>query len=129
MARRPRHPLKSFVLFVLAVAVGWTAWSRRDDLRFQRKEHKPDAAMLVRMDEAIGQRFGSDPCFLGMQGGVGWRTNEGRFKVDIDVDAACGASGRDLCEQIARLIESIGKRPASVFAYNGAGALVTQFVL
>ena len=128
MTRRARHPLKTLLMLVAFSAAAWFAYENREKLRLGQDDWKPDAALLDRITEKVAERFKDDPCLTAVQSNVIWRASENRFKLSIDVDPACGEDARKLCGRIADLIEAEGRYPASVWAYNGAGDLVTHVI-
>ncbi len=130
MTRRSRHPLKTLLLLALFGGATWLAWTYRDKLpSFGRSSQTPDAATLERLGEEVAKLLDSEACARAFTGTVGWRPGESRYRVQIEVDAACGAAvAKDLCAKVAHLLQAKGEHAASVFAYD-AGQQIAQYVL
>ena len=130
MTRSSRHPAKTLLLLAAFGAAAWGVYRYWPALNQQIRgeEKRPDPELIERLQEQVVELLEGDPCSLGLQD-VAWRRNEGRFVVRLDADPACGHSAaKDLCARVARLVTAKGGHPASVFAYNGAGEPVTQYI-
>jgi hypothetical protein len=129
--RRVRPPAVSFALFLVICGMGWVAYEHRDFFRSD-----PPKELLTRekkdiLREEIYRSLETDDCFLELRGALSWRPNEGRYLLDILVvdGELCELRAKQLCEEIAFLIQDEAGVIATVVAYDQAGRELGRKVL
>ena len=129
MAPRPRHPLKSLLMFAVLCGVGYAVWAHRDKLKAGEDNYVPPAEQIETLRQTIEDKYGNDECFLGMRSGILWRKHEGRFRLDIEVDRECDRAAKSLTMEIAQMILRTSGRPVTVMAYDHTGREVARSIL
>ena len=131
MARRVRHPMVSFAMFLIVVGMGFVAWENRHILKGEASGRLMDQPTRQGLQETILEAFESDACFAGFRNNINWRPNEQRYRLDIDIEdgASCESNARNLCEQIANMIKSETGVVATVVAFDAAGRELGRFVM
>ena len=81
--RSTRNPFVSFCLFLILCSMGWVAWEYREELRSNRAPERLDSVLREQVEEVILREFELDSCFVDVRGGLNWRPNERRFRLDI----------------------------------------------
>ena len=129
--RRNRSPLASLALFLIVCGMGWAAWEHRDDLKGQREDPILEIDMRDRLEDSILDDYEHDACFFDLRGGLGWRPNEHRFRLDIllELGSKCEERAKEICRKIAQYITAETDRPATVVAYDTAGRELGRYVL
>lgn len=129
MAPRPRHPLKSVVMFLVVAGIGYTAYLNRDRLKGGGEGPIPAAEEIELITTAILERYEREDCFISMRTSLLWRKGEGRYRLDIEVDYGCDRSAKSLTADIARLITGKSGKPSTVFAYDETDREVARTIL
>jgi hypothetical protein len=131
MARRVRHPVVSFAMFLIVVGMALVVWENRHVLKGEASGQLMDQTTRQEIQDKIFETFESDTCFTGLRSNINWRPNEQRYRLDIEVEdgASCEQNSRGLCEQIAHLIKSQTGVVATVVAHDAAGREVGRFVM
>jgi hypothetical protein len=122
MAGRTRHPLHSFLLFVLVCVGAWVAWQNRDFFKGS-KEELLSRTQREELQEKILESLEREMCFHGLRGLLNWRPNEQRYLLDVELEdgEACEKKAREICEHIVTMIDEEAHVPATVIAYDRAG--------
>lgn len=131
MSRRNRHPAVSFALFLVICGMGWVAYENRDFFKSAPKEEILTSEVKAMLRETIYEVWEDDECFLELRSNLNWRPNAQRYLLDIVVvdGAACEDNARQLCWDIALLIQRETGVVATVVAYDRAGREVGRKVL
>lgn len=131
MARRVRHPLVSFAMFLVVVGVGMVVWEHRNDLKRQPEHVILEREVREQIETSIDDALANDACYAGLRGHVSWRPNEGRYRLDIDIEdgASCENKARSICEVVARIVSERTNRSATVVAFDSAGREIGRCVL
>ena len=131
MSRRVRRPAVSFAMFMVVAAVGFVVWENRHELKGQPEHVILEREVREHIEEEILTALDRDSCFVGLRGHISWRPNEGRYRLDIEINdgAGCESKARGLCEQVARIVRERTNREATVSAFDGAGREVARCIL
>ncbi len=131
MARRVRHPVVSFAMFLIVVGMAFVVWENRHVLKGEASGQLMDQNTRQDIQDKIFEAFENDTCFSGLRSNISWRPNEQRYRLDIEVEdgAHCEQNSRGLCEQIAQMIQSQTGVVATVVALDAAGREVGRFVM
>ncbi|MDJ0523477.1 MAG: hypothetical protein QNJ90_15520 [Planctomycetota bacterium] len=131
MARRVRHPMVSFAMFLIVVGMGFVVWENRNMLKGEAAGELMDQTTRADLQDQIYETFESDDCFMGLRSNINWRPNEQRYRLDIEVadGQSCERGAKVLCEQIAHLIKDQTQVIATVIAFDAAGREVGRFVM
>lgn len=131
MSRRVRPPAVSFALFLLICGMGWVAYENRDFFKGEPKQELLTREIKDMLREQIYEDFENETCFLELRGGLNWRPNEHRYLLDIVVadGETCENGAKQICEDIALLIQREAGVIATVVAYDRAGREVGRKVL
>ncbi len=131
MARRTRHPAVSFALFLVICGMGWVAYENRDFFKGEPKEELLTSEVKAMLRETIYEVWENDECFLELRSNLNWRPNEHRYLLDIIVadGSSCEDGAKQLCWDIALLIQREAGVTATVIAYDRAGREVGRKVL
>lgn len=131
MSRRVRPPAVSFALFLVICGMGWVAYENRDFFRGEPKRELLSREVKDLLREEIYEVFESDACFIELRGSLSWRPNEQRYLLDIIVadGTSCEDGSKQLCWDIALLIQRQTGVSATVVAYDRAGRQIGRKVL
>lgn len=129
LARRTNHPLKSFLLFVVACGLAWLAW---DYIHVQgglkSESVAPDTSTLCEeARNAILERFQNDYC-LDQIDPIHYRTAQDHYRVRFTVPHDCTGRARDMCVDIADYASTILDATVGVFAFDPAGNEIAKYV-
>ena len=129
MAPRPRHPFKSVLMFLFVAGLAYTAYLNRDKLKGNEEVIMPAAQEIQLLTDAILSQYEQEECFVMMRTNLLWRVNEGRYRLDIEVDDGCDRAAKSLTADIARLIKLKSGKPATVFAYDATDREIARTIL
>jgi len=131
MARRVRHPLVSFAMFLVVCTMAYAVWENRAGLKSQPAGQLLDRSTRDDVQDHVFTAFEDDDCFAGLRSNMNWRPNEQRYRMDIVVEdgADCEGKARTLCEQVAEMIREDTGISATVIAFDAAGREVGRCVL
>jgi hypothetical protein len=117
---RRKNSTSTFLMFVLLVGAGWASYRYLYVERiFATKEVEappPDKEAEIR--RAIAAAFSNDPCFEDVSN-MGWRSQEFRWRVDVNIPDACRDQAKDVARRIGAVVKSAsGGTEANVFVYT-----------
>ena len=122
-----RHPMKSFVMFLLLCGAAYAVYHYRHHF-VQGPEKKLSAEDRVAIRDDIVAKFGNEDAFIGIKGHLNWRPKEQRYRMDIEVQLGYEEQANGLCERIARYIYESTEKEATVIAFDNANREVGRAV-
>lgn len=126
MGRRYRHPLKSFVMFVLLIAGAYYGYENRHLLTSDTKPVlTTDQRDELREDVVV--RWQDHPEFITVRA-MSWRPNEKRYRIEVFVQDAIDAP-KPLCREIAEFVLAKYEVDATVLAIDSSGRELCRVVL
>jgi hypothetical protein len=129
VSARVNHPLKSFILFLVVVGLGWLAY----EFIYVRRifEGEPDVFVSQQeknlLRDMILDRYEGDLCFLEI-GQLLYRPKENLYRVELRVGDGCSDRAKRICEEISVLVDEAVQKPAAVWALDAAGNSVAHYV-
>jgi hypothetical protein len=125
MGRRYRHPLKSFVMFILLVAGAYYGYENRHLFKGEVEEVlSGDQRDELRAD--VVARWQDHPDFVTVRA-MSWRPNERRYRLEVSVQDAI-ESPKPLCQEIAEFVRAQYEVDATVLAIDSSGRELCRVV-
>ena len=119
MAKRTRHPLKSFFMFIVVCGIAYFAYQNRHLFTGNVQEHLSQDEREEIRDKVVLE-FQKYPEFYTVRS-MSWRPRESRYRIDIEVDDAT-ENARDICFEIAHFVEvALLERRVPDLAVGGQG--------
>lgn len=126
MSSRVRHPMKSFLMFVVLVAGAYFGWKYKHMLEMEPPEHLT-AEQRMDIREEVVTHFQENEDFLGFRA-MSWRPRESRYFIDIEISDAC-ESPKGLCREIANFIQDLAEVESTVVGVDATGREIGRCVL
>jgi hypothetical protein len=124
-------PWKSFLQFVVIAALGWAGYEFLWVRKIFAGGSSGDTLTRDQRDaihDRITTLYQSDGCFQSLRGSVNWRPRDNFYRVEIIVQDGCEERARELCRELANLLEREWQVMSSVWAYDGTGRQLASFV-
>jgi hypothetical protein len=124
-------PWKSFLLFLIVGGLGWAGY----EFLYVRKAFSGQSGDLLSQDQRDKMRerivaiYSDDKCFEGVRGNINWRVREDYYRVEIVVADGCEDRAKNICQQIAEMLEEEYSVRSSVWAFDTGGRQVANHVL
>ena len=126
---RRKNPGTTFVMFLVLVAAGWAAYKYLyvDRVFDTKVVEGPAEGKEQQIRAAIVEAFSDDPCFNEVSN-MGWRGQEFRWRVDVNIPDTCRDQARTFAKRVADVVRSAsGGADANVFVY-AVGQEVARYV-
>jgi hypothetical protein len=116
---RRKNPATTLFLFLLLCGAGWGAYHFLYVKKVLSSNYveDPPAGKEEQVRTAVEQAMRDDPCFLGITS-MGWRSQEFRWRVDVDIVDACRDRAKSIAEKVNGVVRlASGGMESNVFCY------------
>ena len=132
MTRRhgTNSPLKTLICLLIIGGLGYAAYANRDKLQELTKgAEPPPSSQIERLNGLIEQRLENNGCVDGLRTQLLWRSHEQRWRLDILLLQECEGEAKDICNEIAEMLQRETGKPATVWGYDVTDRLLAKVIL
>jgi hypothetical protein len=129
MPRRKNSPWTNLLYFLVVCAIAWAGYEFvyvRQLFQSQSETFVPRAE-LDELRGAILDAYATDGCLKEL-GPIHYRANQNVYRLDIIVEDGCEERAKQMCEEIADLIQDRVHRKAEVWALDETRTTVTRYL-
>jgi hypothetical protein len=117
---RRKNPGVTLLLFLALIGAGWASYHYLyvERVFASDREEAPESGKENTVRQAIAEALRDDACFVGITS-LAWRTQEFRWRVDVDVAEGCREQAKSIARRVNEIVKSsTGGGEANVFCYT-----------